>query len=159
MGELNHLLYNTGALFVCPLTVCICPVSPDSKGTNSLIKILLPFCKSIAAARSRAISCLFTRRIWRQAFLLLNLVIWCLSVRWWQTWMSLSHMSTPISWNTSKTFCSRTLLPLIDVHILTFSSLSLLKYWAFSLTLGRHNPFYQLTIHIPDNSHICLHIF
>ena len=25
-----------------------------------------------------------------------------------------------------------------------------------TLTLGRHNSFYQLSIHIPDNSHICL---
>ena len=28
-----------------------------------------------------------------------------------------------------------------------------------TLTLGRHNPFYQLTIHILDNSHVCLQFF
>ena len=44
--------------------------------------------------------------------------------------LSRLHISTPISWNTPQTFCSRTLF-LTDIVIPTTSSASLLEYWAF----------------------------
>ena len=34
INKLNHLLYNIDTPFACPLTFCICSMSPNSKGTN-----------------------------------------------------------------------------------------------------------------------------
>ena len=83
-----------------------------------------------------------------------------LSFRLRHAWMSQSHMSTPMSWKRSQTFCSRA-LPLIDVGIPANTSVSPLEYSAFpqhwSWVTTIH--FYQLTIHIPGNKHICLQLF
>ena len=81
---------------------------------------------------SRPFNCLFTLIIRRQSFLLANLTtVRSLSFRRWQVWMSRSQISTPISWITSQTFCSRT-LSLTDIGIPITSNVSLLEYWAFS---------------------------
>ena len=96
-----------------------------------MTKILVPSGKSTTAGW-RPFNCLFTLRIWRQSFLLVNLtIVRSLSFRRWQAWMSRSHISTAIYWNTSQTFCSRT-LSVTGNGIPTTSSVPLLEYWAFS---------------------------
>ena len=132
LNELNRLLGNAGALFVCPLTLYICSISLDSKGANSHWQKFWFHLASPPLQDRDLLIVFFTLRIRRQSFLLVNLTIArSLSFRRWQAWMWRLHISTPISWNTPQTFCSRT-LSLTDIVIQTTSSVSLLEYWAFS---------------------------
>ena len=153
VNQLNHLLYNIDALFICAFTFCICSISPKNEGT----KLSVPSGKSTTAG-SRPFNCLFTLRILRKSLLVVNLtIVQSLSFRRWHTWLSRSHMFMQISWNMSQTFCSRSLF-LTDIGY--YNHLQHVPPQVLSifptLKLTRHNPFYQLTIHIPDNSQVCL---
>ena len=130
VNELNHLLCNTDALFVCPLTFYICSISPDSKGTNSHWQKFW-FLLASPALQDQDLLILFYPQNSKTIFSVGKFDNCWLFI--FQTMTDLNVTITYIHVNFLKHVTNLLLknIVLTDIGIPTISSISLLDYWAF----------------------------